>query len=89
MNENSFKKFNQTVSWNTKFFVLMAFILVLVSFVFNENPMAITVGSMLALSSVLVLEYYEIFIHRHPKTWRIIKHLIIGIIILLALISIK
>ncbi|MBT8232194.1 MAG: hypothetical protein KJN84_06180 [Bacteroidia bacterium] len=78
---------NRTLSWNTKFFFLLAFVLVTVGFIFQDTEMGISLGAILALLAVLIIDYYKILSVRFPKTWRAIKFIVVVLIIALTLIS--
>lgn len=84
----SFKSFDREVSWNTKFYVLLAFFMALFAFLFGEyDDKALFAGSVIALCFVLMVDYYKIISIRYPKTWRLIKQVVIGLVILLTLLG--
>lgn len=87
MEKHNFEDFNKNISWNTKFFVLLAFVTVIISFWLQGSPAAIVVGSVIALSLVLVVEYFQVFSLRHPKAWRVIKIILIGLVLMMSLLS--
>ena len=78
---------NKSLSRNTKLFVLLAVIMVVVSYSFQDLELAIVFGSLAALVGVMLVDYFELLAKHHPRTWRVIKYTIIGIIILLTLIG--
>jgi hypothetical protein len=87
MKKHSFERFNANISWNTKFFVLLAFVTVVISFGLGGSSEAIVFGSLVALSLVLIVEYFKVFSIRHPKAWKVVKIILIGLIMMLSLLS--
>ena len=85
--ETNKKPLSKVLSWNTKFFVLLALTLVVVSYFYNDLEYSLAVGSFVALLVVLIVEYSQILSVRHPKTWRAVKFFVIMMVILLTLIS--
>ena len=75
------------LSWNTKLFVLLAMVLVIFSFTSDNTQLGITIGSVVALLVVLVVDYFQIISRNHPKTWRNVKFILIALVILLTFIG--
>jgi hypothetical protein len=84
---NIFKSFDKEVSWNTKFFVLLALGMVLFSYFFRGTETGLFIGALVSLVMVLILDFYLILSKRYSKTWRIIKIIVVMIIVALALIG--
>jgi len=84
---NIFTSFNKEVSWNTKFYFLLAFLMVLFSFLMNGTETAIFVGAILSLIIVLIVDLYLILSKKYSNTWRVIKFIIVLIIVALTLIG--
>ena len=84
---NIFSSFNKEVSWNTKFYFLLAFLMVLFSFLMNGTETAFFVGAIISLIIVLIVDLYLILSKRYTNTWRVIKFIIVLIIVALTLIG--
>jgi len=84
---NIFRSFNKEISWNTKFYVLLAFCMILFSYLMNGTETGLFVGAVISLIIVLMVDLYLILSKRYTKTWRIIKIIIVLIIVALTLIG--
>ncbi len=84
---STFKKFNQDISWNTKFYVLLAAIMVVFAFLSEGNDYSLIVGSIIALLVVWIIDYYVIVSRRYPKIWRIIKIAVISTLVILIILG--
>ncbi|MDF1698427.1 MAG: hypothetical protein P1U56_21430 [Saprospiraceae bacterium] len=84
---NIFKSFDKEVSWNTKFYVLLALAMVVFSYVMNGTETAIFVGAIMSLLIVLLLDFYLILSKKYSKSWRIIKIILVLIIVAMTLIG--
>ena len=84
---NIFKSFDKEISWNTKFYVLLAFGMVLFSYIMNGTETGIFLGAIISLLAVLILDFYLILSKRYSSTWRIIKIILVIIIVALTLIG--
>jgi hypothetical protein len=78
---------DKSLSRNTKLFVLLAIVMVSMSYIFQNRDTAIVIGSVVALFAVMLVDYFELLSKHHPQTWRVIKYTIIAIILLLTLIG--
>jgi glucan phosphoethanolaminetransferase (alkaline phosphatase superfamily) len=87
MRTESFEKFDKRLSWNTKMYVLLTAIIVLMTYFINGNELEFTFAAICALFVVLFVETYSIWAHRFPRIWMILKWIIIWCIILLTLIG--
>jgi hypothetical protein len=85
METDSFEKFEKGLGWNTKVVVLMAAIIVIMTYLLNNNEIGFTVASVCALFVVLLIENFSILAHRFPKLWMVLKWIIIWCIIILTL----
>ena len=84
----SFKSFDKEISWNTKFYVLLAFFMAFFAFLHGGyDDTALFTGSVLALCIVLLVDYYKIISSQYPQIWRVIKQIVIGLVILLTLLG--
>lgn len=84
---NIFKSFDKEVSWNTKFYVLLAFCMVLFSYLMKGTETGIFIGAVISLLLVLLLDFYLILSRKYSKSWRIIKIILVMIIVALTLIG--
>ena len=84
---NVFKTFHNEVSWNTKFYVLLAFCMVLFSYFMNDAELGLMVGAVVSLFIVLFVDLYLILSKRYSKSWKVIKYILLLIIIALLLIG--
>ena len=58
-----------------------------ISYIVKDTDIALVVGSVVALFTVMFVDYFEILSKHHPNTWRALKYIVIAIIILLTLIG--
>lgn len=86
INKNQ-RSLDKILSWNTKYLVLVAFILVIFGFAFNNIELGLAIVSVIALSVVIIIDYFELLAHRHPITWKYIRFIIVAIVILFTLIG--
>lgn len=86
INKNQ-RSLDKILSWNTKYLVLVAFILVIFGFAFNNIELGLAIVSVIALSVVIIIDYFELLSNRHPITWKYIKFIIVAIVILFTLIG--
>jgi len=84
---NIFKSFDKEVSWNTKFYVLLAFCMIFFSYFMNGTETGIFVGAIISLIVVLLVDLYLILSKRYSSSWRIIKIILVIIIVALTLIG--
>jgi len=84
---NIFTSFNKEISWNTKFYILLAFCMILFSYLMNGTETGLFVGAIISLIIVLALDLYLILSKRYTKTWKVIKFMIVLIIVALTLIG--
>lgn len=78
---------DKSLSRNTKLFVLLAIVTVIMSYIFQNRDTAIVIGSIMALFAVVLVDYFELLSKHHPQAWRVVKYSIIAIILLLTLIG--
>jgi len=84
---NIFTSFNKEVSWNTKFYFLLAFCMVLFSYLTNGTETGLFIGAIFSLIIVLIVDLYLILSKKYSNTWRVIKFIIVLIIVALTLIG--
>lgn len=84
---NIFKSFNKEVSWNTKFYVLLAFCMILFSYFMKDTQTGLLVGAFFSLLLVLILDFYLILSKKYTKSWKVIKIILVMIIVALTLIG--
>lgn len=87
MKNNIFKTFNNQVSWNTKFFVLLAFCMVLFSYILGGSETGVFIGAVVSLLLVLIVDMYLILSKRYNKSWKVIKIILVLIVLALTLIG--
>lgn len=85
MNDNVRLPLSKQLSKNTKLYVLLAATIVVVAFLTNGSSKGLLVGSLAGLGAVTLVDYSQLQSRKHPKTWRYIKAIVIGLIILLSL----
>lgn len=77
------KKVQNDVSWNTKFYVLLAGLMAAMAFFKSTDESNILKGSLIALFIVTIVDLLEIIYHRYTSAWKIIKILfVVGLFIL-------
>lgn len=84
---NIFKSFDKELSWNTKFYVLLALSMLGLSFIADGTELGIFIAAIISLVLVLALDLYLILSNKYSRSWRIIKIVIVIIIITLTLIG--
>lgn len=77
MEDKSLKKFHRDLSWSTRIYVLLTFFVATGAIVFNalETDWALTIVS--AIAGILLFESFAVFFHRHPKTWNLVRWILI------------
>jgi len=71
------------VSWNTKFYILLAVLLGAFTLSSSGDEISLAVGAFIALFILLVVDLLEVVSHRYHGAWRVVK---IGFAILLTLL---
>ena len=84
---NILKTFDKQISWNTKFYVILAILMALFSFLFRDQEAGYFLGALGAIFCVLLLDFYLILSKKYTNTWRWIKIIIVILILALTLIS--
>ena len=84
---NIFESFNKEVSWNTKFYVLLAFSMVVFSYLMKDTETGLFVGAIFSLFLVLIVDFYLILSKKYTKSWKVIKIILVMIIVALTLIG--
>lgn len=84
---NIFKSFNKEISWNTKFYVLLAFCMVVFSYFMNNTETGLFVGAVFSLVVVLAIDLYLILSKKYTKSWKVIKIVLVMLIVALTLIG--
>ena len=87
MQRKTLKQFHQGLSWSTRIYTLLTVCLVVGAHFFKawETDWALTM--IIALAMVLLVESFAISFHRHPKTWQVIRGVLLLILLALLLIS--
>lgn len=81
------KNSESSISWNTKFYVLLASMMAVFTFISTEGEYALAAGSIIILLIVLIIDLFAVISHKYHKVWRIIKIIIAIILTLLLLIG--
>jgi hypothetical protein len=81
------KQFHRDLRWSTRIYTLIALIIGLGAFVFDLWGTQWALLMMLALGVALFVESFAISFHRHPRTWRVIRLLILLALALLLFIG--
>jgi hypothetical protein len=73
MEARPIKEFNKSLNWSTRIYTLAAVATVVLAFLFNAwtTNFVMTIFGVVAI--VFLVEAFVISVHRHPKTWNIIK----------------
>ena len=87
MERKTLKQFHKELSWSTRIYTLLTVAVLAGAFLFNawSTNWALTIA--MALAVVLFVESFAISFHRHPKTWRVVRWLIVLIVLTLLLIG--
>ncbi len=83
------KVFRRTLSIETKMLFLISLSLVLFGYLMENNQMKFTIGALIAIALVLIVEYYMIFSYKYPSVWNTIKWIVFLIVIAFILIGSK
>ena len=81
------KTFHNQISWNTKFYVLLAFCTVFFSFLMKNTEAGLFAGAVVSLLVVLLLDLYLILSSKYTRSWKIIKYILVLVIVALTLIG--
>ena len=87
MQDKSLKQFHRNLSWSTRIYTLLTIVTVALSYWFDAWNTNWARTIILALAIILFVETFEILFHKHPKTWRTIRWIIILIALALLLIG--
>ncbi len=80
-------QFHRDLRWSTRIYTLIALIIGIGAFVFNLWETQWALVMLCALGVALFIESFAISFHRHPKTWRVIRFVILLILALLLFIG--
>ena len=87
MENKSLKQFHNSLSWSTRIYTLLTIVTVALSYIFDAWNTNFARTIIVALAIILFVETFEIMFHQHPKTFQLIKWLIILIALALLLIG--
>lgn len=87
MKRKTLKEFNNELSWATRIYTLLAVAVIGFAYLTNASGSNWVMTILLAIASILFVETFAISFHRHPKTWKMIRWILIMILISLMLIS--
>lgn len=87
MEKKTWRTWNQNLSWSTKVYVLLAVLIGIGSFAFQAWSTNWSVTILFALAIILLVEHFSIVAHRHPKSWKIFKWIILLLACALLFIS--
>lgn len=87
MQRKTLKQFNKELSWATRIYTLLAVAIIGFAFMtdaWNSNWVATI---LLGIVVVLFVETFAISFHRHPRTWQMIRWILVAILVALLFIS--
>jgi predicted PurR-regulated permease PerM len=87
MRYKSFKEFNKNLSWNTKFYVLLACAFIFFIWMLQYTESSYALPAALALMLVLMVDYAIKYFVKHPRVWNTLRWIIFFLLILLVLIG--
>lgn len=89
MERKSLKKFHSNLTWQSRIYTMVVIATVIFAQVFNawENNWVTTIIAAAAL--VLFLDSFNVAFHRHPRTWRLVKWLIILLALAILLVGLQ
>jgi hypothetical protein len=87
MERKTLKDFHKQLSWSTRIYTLLTIVLVAGAFLFDAWSTNWALAMVLAVAVVLLVESFAVSFHRHPRTWRIIRWILILILMGLLFIS--
>ncbi len=87
MERRTLKQFHKDLSWSTRIYTLMTVLVIVGSYIFDAwgTNWALTV--VMAIAVILFVESFAISFHRHPKTWRVVRWILLLVLLALMLIS--
>lgn len=80
MERKTLKQFHHELSWSTRIYTLLTFVLFSGAYFFNAWNTDWVMTIVVALAIILFVESFAIVLHRHPLLWRILKW---GVILIL------
>jgi len=86
MSTKTFQDFNKELSWSTRIYTLATILIAVGSFVFNAWETDFAMALIVAISVILFMESFAIYLKHHPQFWKIFRG--VSLLILLALLLI-
>lgn len=87
MSFKKFKEFNNNVSWNSKFYVLLVVCFMLFVWIFQDNSSTYAAPAMMAIVVVLLVDFGIRYFVEHPRIWMSVRWIIFLLVMLLVLIG--
>ena len=87
MERKTLKQFHKNLSWSTRIYTLLTIATVMFSYIFDAWNTNWVKTIVLALAIILFVETFEILFHKHPKTWKMIRWILILIAVAIILIG--
>lgn len=89
MGTKNFEQFNKELSWSTRIYTLATVVIAFGAFLFNawDTDFAFTI--IVAIATILFIETFAIYFHKHPKFWRIFRIVIILLFLAMLLIGFR
>lgn len=84
---NKPKSENKNISWNTKFYVLLAGLMTVFALSAGVDESNTIKGGLLALFIVTMIDLLEIIYHNYSRAWKVIKVSFFIILLLLIIIG--
>lgn len=87
MVRSTFSEFNQKLSWNTKFYLLLAIVFIIANVIFYRFDNGFAISMIIALTVLLLVDTFLVFSKNHHSTWINLIRILITIIILLLILG--
>ncbi len=87
MVKSTFNEFSQKLSWNTKFYLLLAIVFIVTNLIFYPFDNGFAISMIISLSVLLLVDTFMVFSKNHHTTWTKFLRILITIIILLLILG--
>jgi hypothetical protein len=86
-NNRTFRDFHHSLSWSTRIYTLVTIVVAAGAFLFNAWTTNWAFTMIAAIAIVLFVETFALSLQRHPKTWRVIRMVLLLLLLSLLLIG--
>jgi len=83
----TFKEFNSRLSWNTKFYLLLAVAFIISNLIFYSYENGLAISMVVSLIILLLVDAFMVFSKNHHTSWLTLVRILLTIIILLLILG--